>query len=270
MGPSRVALHQRAAHARWRQRFATGSPEHPHRPGRGGRGAPETGQYRRGAGRGALLDLRSRQRRSPTAPRGQPVQRSYPEGDRGGTPFYVRVALGPATISLHYLWDNALGQEQGIRAVWNRSGALAARPDLARDSFQRSRPGGHAAPADLRADAGMSRCRRAAPLTGGGWSRIAPRGRHARIWVGAEGAEAGNSVRQANHRVRTGLVIAIERGRLGRVEAAGHGVLRVVEPEPHVERVRRGQADVGIKAEDLIEEDRSDLDKPVAASIDFD
>lgn len=47
----------------------------------------------------------------------------------------MRVAPGSATISLHYLWDNALGQEQGIRAVWNRSGALMARPDLARDSF---------------------------------------------------------------------------------------------------------------------------------------
>jgi S1/P1 nuclease len=47
----------------------------------------------------------------------------------------VRVGPGSATISLHYLWDNALGQAQGIRAIWNRSGALVARPDLARDSF---------------------------------------------------------------------------------------------------------------------------------------
>ncbi len=51
----------------------------------------------------------------------------YPEGDRGGTRFYVRVGPGSATVSLHYLWDNALGQEQGVRAVWNRSGALVAR-----------------------------------------------------------------------------------------------------------------------------------------------
>jgi hypothetical protein len=59
----------------------------------------------------------------------------YPEGDAGGTRFFVRVAPDAATISLHSLWDNALGQEQGIRAVWNRSGALIARSDLARESF---------------------------------------------------------------------------------------------------------------------------------------
>jgi hypothetical protein len=59
----------------------------------------------------------------------------YPDGDRGGTRFYVRVGPGSATISLHYFWDNALGQERGIRAVWNRSATLASRADLGRGAF---------------------------------------------------------------------------------------------------------------------------------------
>jgi hypothetical protein len=64
-----------------------------------------------------------------------------PEGDRGGMRFYVRVGPSSATVSLHYLWDNALGQQQGIRAVWNRCGVLGRSADLARDSFPEFRLG---------------------------------------------------------------------------------------------------------------------------------
>src|SRR5262249_30770470 len=50
----------------------------------------------------------------------------------------------------------------------------------------------------------------------------------------------------------------------------GRRVLRIVEPKPQVERVRWGQADVGIEAEDLIEENRPDLDRAAAVSVDVD
>jgi hypothetical protein len=59
----------------------------------------------------------------------------YPEGDRGGTRFYVRLAPGLATMNLHYLWDNVLGQEDGVQSVWNKAARLMARSDLARSTF---------------------------------------------------------------------------------------------------------------------------------------
>jgi hypothetical protein len=64
------------------------------------------------------------------------------------------------------------------------------------------------------------------------------------------------------------VVLAVERREAG--EAAGRGVGRVVEPEADVEGVGRGQAGVGVEAEDLVEQDGldGDLGRAVARGLD--
>lgn len=61
-------------------------------------------------------------------------------------------------------------------------------------------------------------------------------------------------------------MLAVERRGLGRVEvAAGQscGIQGIVKPETHMERVRRSQMHVGVKTEDIVQEDRFDLDMAV-------
>lgn len=58
-----------------------------------------------------------------------------PEGDRGGTRFYVRVVPGGSTISLHKLWDGLIIGSDRLRAVKNRVTELRNRPAFRRDGF---------------------------------------------------------------------------------------------------------------------------------------
>lgn len=58
-----------------------------------------------------------------------------PEGDRGGTRFYIKVPPSISTISLHKFWDDLiLGSEQ-FRAVRNKAIELRSRSDLKRVSY---------------------------------------------------------------------------------------------------------------------------------------
>jgi len=61
-------------------------------------------------------------------------------------------------------------------------------------------------------------------------------------------------------------MLAVERRGLGRVEVtAGQSrrILGIVKPETQMERVRRSQAHVGVKTEDIVQKNRFDLDMTV-------
>jgi hypothetical protein len=58
-----------------------------------------------------------------------------PEGDRGGTRFYIRPTVGAHTISLHKLWDDFILGSENVQTVRNRATELSLRPDLARSTF---------------------------------------------------------------------------------------------------------------------------------------
>ena len=86
------------------------------------------------------------------------------------------------------------------------------------------------------------------------------------VRVGAQWSQRGLGVRGAEHGKRSGLVHAVERRGLGRVEVTAgqdRSILRIVEPETQMERVRRSQAHIGVKAEDIIQKNRLDLDMAV-------
>lgn len=58
-----------------------------------------------------------------------------PEGDRGGTRFYIKVPPSVSTISLHKFWDDLiLGSEQ-FRDIRNKAIELRSRSDLKRGSY---------------------------------------------------------------------------------------------------------------------------------------
>ena len=61
-------------------------------------------------------------------------------------------------------------------------------------------------------------------------------------------------------------MFSVKRRWLGRIEVAarkGSRVLRIVEPETQMERIRGGQSHVWVKAEDIVEENRFYLDVTV-------
>jgi hypothetical protein len=58
-----------------------------------------------------------------------------PEGDQGGTRFYIRAKEGADTISLHRLWDDFVIGSENITDVRNRATELALQPEFARSSF---------------------------------------------------------------------------------------------------------------------------------------
>ena len=58
-----------------------------------------------------------------------------PEGDRGGTRFYIRVSPGCSTISLHEFWDDLILGSDKFQAVRNVATLLRSRPDLTRETF---------------------------------------------------------------------------------------------------------------------------------------
>ncbi len=57
----------------------------------------------------------------------------FPDGDRGGTRYYVRAYSGGPTVSLHSLWDALLTKSENPRKVRNR--AIALRADIPRSSL---------------------------------------------------------------------------------------------------------------------------------------
>jgi hypothetical protein len=55
-----------------------------------------------------------------------------PEGDRGGTRFYIRAREGAHTISLHTFWDDLVLGSERFQSVRNTATALRLQPDHAR------------------------------------------------------------------------------------------------------------------------------------------
>jgi hypothetical protein len=55
-----------------------------------------------------------------------------PEGDRGGTRFYIRAREGAHTISLHTFWDDLILGSERFQSVRNTATALRLQPDHAR------------------------------------------------------------------------------------------------------------------------------------------
>jgi len=94
------------------------------------------------------------------------------------------------------------------------------------------------------------------------------------VRVGAERSELGDRVGAANHGKGTGLVFAIEGRWVVRIEMARRkrgGILRIVEPEADMKRVRRRKFDVWIETEDLVEEDGLDANVAIIGALaDFD
>jgi hypothetical protein len=58
-----------------------------------------------------------------------------PEGDRGGTRFYIRAREGASTISLHTFWDDLILGSERFQSVRNTATALRLQPDHARAQF---------------------------------------------------------------------------------------------------------------------------------------
>ncbi len=59
----------------------------------------------------------------------------FPEGDRGGTRFYIRARPGARTIHLHKLWDDLILGTQRFRDVRNTAIELRARPEHRREAL---------------------------------------------------------------------------------------------------------------------------------------
>lgn len=57
----------------------------------------------------------------------------FPDGDRGGTAFFIRADGG--TLSLHQLWDGLVIGSERFQAVRNTATELVNRPELARGKF---------------------------------------------------------------------------------------------------------------------------------------
>jgi hypothetical protein len=60
---------------------------------------------------------------------------AYPDGDRGGNRFFVKVGPGGRGINLHYFWDGLVTGEQQFRQVRNVATELRLRPEFARDKL---------------------------------------------------------------------------------------------------------------------------------------
>ena len=59
----------------------------------------------------------------------------YPEGDRGGNRFWVKVSPDGKAINLHYFWDGLLSNSDRFTDVRNTATELRLRPELARDKL---------------------------------------------------------------------------------------------------------------------------------------
>jgi S1/P1 Nuclease len=63
------------------------------------------------------------------------TQFPLPEGDRGGTRFYIRAKEGASTISLHSYWDGLILGSERFQSVRNQSISLRQNADYQRDKF---------------------------------------------------------------------------------------------------------------------------------------
>jgi S1/P1 Nuclease len=61
--------------------------------------------------------------------------KKFPDGDRGGTRFYIRVREDRATISLHRFWDDLIGSSRRFQFVRNRATELRLNKDYDRDAL---------------------------------------------------------------------------------------------------------------------------------------
>lgn len=60
----------------------------------------------------------------------------FPDGDRGGTRFYIKVKpQNRTTISLHKFWDDLVGSSTKYQTVSNRATRLRLLPNLRRDRY---------------------------------------------------------------------------------------------------------------------------------------
>jgi hypothetical protein len=59
----------------------------------------------------------------------------FPNGDRGGTRFYIKVRANTAVISLHKFWDDLIIGSQRYQSVRNTGIELRKRPEFARDQL---------------------------------------------------------------------------------------------------------------------------------------
>src|SRR5262249_39212199 len=84
---------------------------------------------------------------------------------------------------------------------------------------------------------------------------------------GAERSQSGNCVRQSRESQRTGSLLAIELAGLGGIKAAGNGVLGVVEPQTHMERMGRLEIYIGVEAEVLIQQNRLQTDMTIGGAL---
>ncbi len=60
---------------------------------------------------------------------------AYPDGDRGGNKFFVKVGPDGKGLNLHYLWDGLITGSTDFRDVKNLAAELRLRPEFARDEL---------------------------------------------------------------------------------------------------------------------------------------
>ena len=60
---------------------------------------------------------------------------AYPDGDRGGNKFFVKVGPDGKGLNLHYLWDGLITGSTDFREVKNLAAELRLRPEFARDKL---------------------------------------------------------------------------------------------------------------------------------------
>lgn len=60
---------------------------------------------------------------------------AYPDGDRGGNKFFVKVGPDGKGLNLHYLWDGLITGSTDFREVKNLATELRLRPEFARDKL---------------------------------------------------------------------------------------------------------------------------------------
>lgn len=61
--------------------------------------------------------------------------REFPDGDRGGTRFYIRGKEDRSTISLHKFWDDLIGSSRRFQFVRNRATELRLDRDYSRNAL---------------------------------------------------------------------------------------------------------------------------------------
>ncbi len=63
------------------------------------------------------------------------ITSDFPQGDRGGTRFFIRARENTRTISLHKFWDDTIIGSERFRSVNNRAMGLRQRPEFRRSGI---------------------------------------------------------------------------------------------------------------------------------------